>query len=225
MNNKLAVVLLSGGMDSAVCAAIAQEDGYNIAALHLNYKQRTELKELECFELLCTHFEVKHKLVVDVSYLSQIGGSSLTDYSIEVDKSGNSPLEIPTSYVPFRNGNILAIAASWAEVISAEALYIGAMQLDFSGYPDCRREFFDAMEQTINLGTKPETNIKIITPIINLTKKDIVEIGTNHNVPFENTWSCYTGEESACGQCDSCLLRLKGFRLAGITDKIRYQKL
>jgi 7-cyano-7-deazaguanine synthase len=174
-NKKKAVVLLSGGMDSAVCAAIAMQDGYQVAALHLNYGQKTEAKELECFENLCNHYKIEDKLVVDVSHLSKIGGSSLTDESIEVSVANLESEEIPSSYVPFRNGNILSIAASWAEVTNAEALYIGAMQLDSSGYPDCRQEFFDAFEKAINLGNKPETEIRIKVPLIDMTKKDIVD--------------------------------------------------
>lgn len=220
---KLAVVLISGGMDSALCIAKARQDGFEVAGLHLNYAQRTEKRELSAFEQLCNHYEIKHKLVVDIGYLKQIGGSSLTDHLIEVDKSGLKKDSIPSSYVPFRNGNIIAIAASWAEVIGAEALYIGAMQMDSSGYPDCRQEFIDAMENAVNLGTKPETNIKIIAPLMNLTKKDIVLQGTEKGVPFELTWSCYQESETACGQCESCLLRLKGFSEAGVKDPIQYQ--
>jgi len=222
-NNK-AVILLSGGMDSAVCAAIAKSDGYTISALHLNYGQRTQGRELESFNKLCDYFEIQEKLIVDVSYLALIGGSSLTDNNIEVSSANLESKEIPSSYVPFRNGNILAIAASWAEVIGAEALYIGAMQLDSSGYPDCRSEFFEAYEAAINLGTKPETRIKIITPIINFTKKDIIIRGNKLKVPFELTWSCYSSNDIACGVCDSCALRLRGFQEAGIEDKLVYKE-
>lgn len=221
-HKKIAVVLMSGGMDSAVCAAIAKNQGYEIAALHLNYKQRTEKKELESFNNLCNYFEVCDKLIVDVGYLAQIGGSSLTDSKIEVSKANLDSKEIPTSYVPFRNGNILAIASSWGEVINANAIFIGAMQLDSSGYPDCRDSFFSAYEKAINLGTKPGTKIKIIRPIINYTKKDIVIKGRELNVPFELTWSCYQNSDIACGVCDSCALRLRGFQEAGIEDPLEY---
>ncbi len=225
MNKKnKAVVLLSGGMDSAVCAAIAKSQGYEVAALHLNYKQRTEQKELESFNNLCNYYEIQTRLVVDVSYLAQIGGSSLTDKNIQVTKANLNSEEIPTSYVPFRNGNILAIATSWTEVIKANAIFIGAMQLDSSGYPDCRDDFFDAYEKSINLGTKPETYIKIIRPIINYSKKDIVMKGRELNVPFELTWSCYQNSEIACGVCDSCALRLRGFQEAGIEDPLQYEQ-
>jgi 7-cyano-7-deazaguanine synthase len=162
-------------------------------------------------------------LVVDVSHLSLIGGSSLTDSSIEVSDADLDTGEIPSSYVPFRNGNILSIAASWAEVIDAEALFIGAMQLDSSGYPDCREEFFSAFEQAINLGNKPETNISIQTPLIDMSKRDIVEIGLELDVPFEHTWSCYSTQERACGKCDSCALRLRGFARAGAEDPLLYE--
>ncbi len=220
---KKAVVMISGGMDSAVCAAITKEQGYDIAALHLNYGQKTQSKELECFHKLATHFSAVDKLLVDVSHLAKIGGSSLTDENIPVEKSANTRKDnIPTSYVPFRNGNILAIAASWAEVIGAELLVIGAMQLDYSGYPDCREEFFEAMEKAINLGTKPETHLKISTPIINFTKADVVRKGTELGVPFEYTWSCYASNDKACGKCDSCILRLKGFAEANVNDPIQY---
>jgi len=230
---KKAVVLISGGMDSAVCAAIAKDMGYNAAALHLNYGQRTQSREKKAFADLVKFFGIKEIFDVDVSYFSQIGSSSLTDNRMEIrsrksEFNGsitNSTLEeeIPNTYVPFRNGNVLAIAASWAESISANAIFIGAMQLDYSGYPDCRQEFFDAFEQAINLGTKPDTCIKIITPIINYTKKDVVLKGMELGVPFELTWSCYKDEDLACGECDSCILRLNGFNQAGIKDPITYK--
>jgi len=221
---KLAVLLLSGGMDSAVTAAIAKKDGYELAALHLNYGQRTQERELECYNALCEDFGITKKLIVDISYLKDIGGSSLTDNNIQVTDANLESNEIPNSYVPFRNGNILAIAASWAEVINAEALYIGAVSEDSSGYPDTRPEFFEAMEKAINLGNKPETNLKIITPIIHNSKKEIAVIGTELGVNFANTWSCYKSNRPACGVCDSCALRLRGFRLAGLSDPIEYEK-
>ena len=220
---ELAVVLLSGGMDSALCLGIANEANYELAALHLNYGQRTQSKELECYQKLCDHYNVQHRLIVDVNHLSAIGGSSLTDSKIEVSKGTDTvPNEIPNSYVPFRNANILAIAVSWAEVIGAKALFIGATQVDFSGYPDCREEFFAAFQQVINFGTKPDTQIEIKTPIINFSKSDIVRKAVEINVPLQYTWSCYKSDEKACGECDSCLLRLKGFEQAGINDPIPY---
>ena len=218
----IAVVLLSGGMDSAVCAAITKSKGFDIATLHLNYGQKTQRKELECFHKLSDHFEAISRLVIDVTHFSLIGGSSLTDKNIQVEHAGQPKEGIPSSYVPFRNGNIIAIAASWAEIINAVSIVIGATQVDYSGYPDCREEFFDAMQKTINLGTKPETKIEIQTPILFNSKSDIVKIGMELTVPLELTWSCYSSEETACGICDSCVLRLNGFSDAQYQDTIHY---
>jgi len=220
--NKKAVVLVSGGMDSALCAALAIKDGYVLTTLHLNYGQRTESKELASFHAISDFYHVESRLIIDAGYFKTIGKSSLTDVSIEISKANLSSKEIPTSYVPFRNGNILSIAASWAESIGAEAIYIGAMQLDSSGYPDCRNEFFEAFEHAINIGTKPETNIRIITPLMNFKKIDIVLIGTELGVPFHLTWSCYKESDIACGVCDSCALRLRGFASAGVEDSLKY---
>ncbi|MCX6155531.1 MAG: 7-cyano-7-deazaguanine synthase QueC [Candidatus Kapabacteria bacterium] len=219
----LAVVLLSGGMDSAVCAAIAQDQGFELAALHLNYGQRTESRELTAFNNLCKFYHIKQTLITNIDHLAQIGGSSLTDKNIQVVGTDFKQASIPNSYVPFRNANILAIATSWAEVISASAIFIGAIEQDSSGYPDCRKTFFEAFEKTIELGTKPETKIIIFTPLIDLTKKEVVETGYKLNVPFELTWSCYTDSDAACGECDSCLLRLRGFEAASISDPIIYK--
>ncbi|MBX3042309.1 MAG: 7-cyano-7-deazaguanine synthase QueC [Candidatus Kapabacteria bacterium] len=222
MKKNLAIVLLSGGMDSAVCAAIAKNAGFELAAIHLNYGQLTQLKELECFNLVCQDFSIEHKLVTDVSFLAEIGGSSLTDNKIEVKNSNLGLGEIPNTYVPFRNANILAIATSWAEVIEARAIFIGAMEQDSSGYPDCRKSFFSAFQSTINLGTKPGSEIKIFTPIIDMTKSGIIKIGLELGVDFSHTWSCYKNSDIACGQCESCRLRLRGFRDAGKSDPIKY---
>jgi len=223
VKGKKAVVLISGGMDSALCAAIAARDGYSIAALHLDYGQRTQEKELDCFNSIAAHYGAVETLVVDGRYFSSIGGSSLTDSSIAIGKADPGSAAIPSTYVPFRNGNILAIAVSWAEVIGAEAIFIGAMQLDSSGYPDCRREFFEAFSAAVNLGTKPETRIAIITPLMDMTKKDIVTEGMKLGVPFDLTWSCYQDSDTACGVCDSCALRLRGFAKAGVEDPIKYK--
>jgi len=220
---KKAIVLISGGMDSAVTTAYAINDGYEIAALHLNYGQKTENKEFDCFKNLCNHYNITEQLVVDIDFLSQIGGSSLTDNSLEINDANLDSKEIPNSYVPFRNANILTIAVSWAEVIGASAIYIGAMEEDSSGYPDTRRIFFNAFQKVINTGTKPETDIEIRTPIIDLSKKEIIEAGNNMNVPFQHTWSCYKSEGKACGKCDSCALRLRGFSKAGLSDLIEYE--
>lgn len=227
MNKKeIAVIALSGGMDSATCLGTAIADGFEPAVLHLNYGQKTQRRETECYEKLCDFYKVKYRLPVDIGYLTQIGGSSLTDSSIDVPVVNNleetTGEEIPNSYVPFRNANILAIAVSWAEVIGAAAIYIGATQVDFSGYPDCRGEFFDAFEKMANLGTKPETHIEIRTPLLNFTKADIVRRAVSLGVPLELTWSCYKDDDEACGECESCLLRLKGFREAGMVDPIPY---
>lgn len=223
-NLKSAVVLVSGGMDSAVCLAIAKDMGISkINALHLNYGQRTEQKELESFNKLLEYYQIENKLIVDVGYFSQIGGSSLTDQKIEVAVNQKPGETIPSSYVPFRNANILGIAVAWAEIIGADSIFIGANQLDSSGYPDCRQEFYDAFQKVIELGTKPETNIRIITPLINLSKKEIVLKGHELGVPFELTWSCYKNSEFACGVCDSCQLRLKGFSDANLKDPIPYE--
>jgi len=219
---KTAVILMSGGMDSAVCAAIAKTEGYEIAALHINYGQRTETREYQSFVSLSTIYKIKHKLSVDVSYFSQIGGSSLTSTDIEIESADFDRKVIPASYVPFRNANIISIGISWAEVIGAEALFIGANQLDSSGYPDCTRQFLDAFQSAIDSGTKPETNIKLIAPLLDMTKKDIVLTGAGLGVPFELTWSCYSDNALACGVCDSCALRLRGFHQAGIEDPIPY---
>lgn len=220
--NQRAVVLLSGGMDSAVTLALTRQQGYIVAALHLNYGQRTEERELRAFHDICDFYGINDRLVVDVGYLAAIGTSSLTDPAIEVESANLTRQGIPTSYVPFRNGNILAIATSWAEAIGACAIAIGAVEADSSGYPDCRIEFFRAFEQAIALGTKPETHISILTPVIHLSKEEIVRVGVALNVPFHLTWSCYKRSDIACGECDSCALRLRGFQRAGISDPIPY---
>lgn len=219
----IAVVTLSGGMDSAVCTGLAIEMGFEVAALHLNYGQRTQDKELQAFNNICEHYNIQRKLVVDISYLTSIGGSSLTDHTIAVEKNFHSDVDIPKTYVPFRNANILAIATSWAEVLNASAVFIGAVQEDGSGYPDCREVFFQAFQQTINTGTKPTTTIQILTPLLHLNKKEIVLTGDSIEVPFQFTWSCYDHSEKACGECDSCRLRLRGFREASIKDPIEYE--
>jgi len=222
MNHETAVVLVSGGMDSCVSAAIAARE-YRIAFLHLNYGQRTENRELKAFHDIASHYGVKQKLVVDVSHLAQIGGSSLTDRKIAVSGADLESREIPSSYVPFRNANILAIAVSWAEVIRASRIFIGAVEEDSSGYPDCRESFFTAFEKVIESGTKPETDIKIATPLIHLSKREIILIGIELLAPLHLTWSCYQDEDLACGVCDSCALRLRGFAQAEITDPIPYR--
>jgi len=217
---KKAVILVSGGMDSCVTAATAISDGHIPAFLHMNYGQRTGKRELRAFHDIRDHYKVKEKLVVDISQLSDIGGSCLTDSRIDVPDANLENPDIPVSYVPFRNANILSAAVSWAEILKATAIYVGAVEEDSSGYPDCRRSFFDAFESVIDTGTKPETGIKITTPLITLSKKEIVEKGIALNAPLHLSWSCYQNEDVPCGECDSCALRARGFKLAGITDPI-----
>ncbi len=219
---KLAVVAASGGMDSCVTAAIANES-YNLALIHVNYGQRTETRELKAFHDVAEFYNAEKRLVIDLGHLAKIGGSSLTDKSIEISKADLSSKEVPTSYVPFRNANILSACVSWAEVIGAEAIFIGAVYEDASGYPDCRPQFYEAFEKMVDLGTKPETKIKIVTPIINFSKADIVRKGTDLKAPLHLTWSCYQSEDEACGVCDSCAFRLRGFQQAGVEDPIPYK--
>ncbi|MBL7129769.1 MAG: 7-cyano-7-deazaguanine synthase QueC [Ignavibacteria bacterium] len=223
-NKKTAVVLVSGGMDSALTAAYAIQK-FEPAFLHINYGQRTEKRELKAFNDIANYYAVKKRIVADVSFLKNIGGSSLTDWDIDVSKPDLDSQEIPTSYVPFRNANILSIAVSWAEVIQAESIFIGAVEEDSSGYPDCRKVFFEAFEKMVSIGTKPETKIKIERPLINLSKKDIVLQSIKLRSPLHLTWSCYKDNEVACGECDSCAFRLRGFKLAGIEDPIEYKKI
>ena len=222
MNERsLGVVCVSGGMDSAVTAALAAREG-RLAFLHANYGQRTEAKELACFHALADRLGAEARLVVDFSALRQIGGSSLTDPRVPVREG--EPVEgvVPSSYVPFRNAHLLAAAVSWAEVLGAGAVYVGAVWEDSSGYPDCRPEFYRAFEEAARLGTRPDTQLRIVTPVIGLSKADIVRRGQELGVPFELTWSCYQAEAEACGRCESCRLRLRGFRDAGVVDPIPY---
>lgn len=216
-----AVVLVSGGLDSCVTAAIAAAD-YKLAFLHLNYGQRTQEREQRAFQEIAAHFKVKEKLEVDTSFFNQIGGSSLTDEAMTVNVANLDNKEVPNSYVPFRNANILALATSWAEVIGASKIFIGAVQEDSSGYPDCREGFFKAFNKAIEQGTKPDTKIEIITPLLHLNKAEIVQKGTELHAPLHLTWSCYQNDDKACGVCDSCALRLRGFAQAGIVDPIPY---
>jgi len=221
-NKNIAVIAVSGGMDSCVTAAIAKME-HNLAFAHFNYGQRTEKRELKAFNEIADHFRVKERLIIDYTHLAKIGGSSLTDKNIEVTKADLKNENIPSSYVPFRNANILSACVSWAEVLNASAVFIGAVYEDSSGYPDCRPDFFTAFEKMIDLGTKPETNIKIVTPIINLSKAEIVKKGIELDAPLHLTWSCYQNEDEACGVCDSCALRLRGFQKAGFEDPIKYK--
>ncbi len=224
-SNDLAVVLVSGGMDSLVCAAIANESYENLAFLHLNYGQKTEERELDCFHKIADHYGVDKSLrkIIDVSFLKQIGGSSLTDDGIDVKKFQGDSEEIPDSYVPFRNTHIIAMAVSWSEVIGAKKIYIGAVNEDSSGYPDCRPSYYAAYNNLIKEGTKAG-NIEIITPVIDLKKDEIVKKAVSLEAPLINSYSCYARGDKACGVCDSCALRLRGFQKAGIEDPIEYDQ-
>ena len=221
--SEIAVVLVSGGMDSCVTAAIAGEENAEIAFLHVSYGQRTERRERQAFNDIADFYNVSKRLDVSIEYLARIGGSSLTDRSIEVAEADFESTEIPTSYVPFRNANMLSIATSWAEVLGARKIYIGAVAEDSSGYPDCRPEFYEAFEKAIEKGTKPGTAIRLETPIIHLSKAEIVEKGIALGAPLQLSWSCYRSEDAACGTCDSCALRLRGFERAGVRDPIAYR--
>jgi len=221
--NKLAVCLVSGGMDSCVTAAMAANECGKLAFLHVSYGQRTEARERQAFNEIADHYSVFQRLDVSIEHLTKIGGSSLTDENIAVTEADLGSSEIPTSYVPFRNANMLSIAVSWAEVLKATAIYIGAVAEDSSGYPDCRPEFYRAFQATIDAGTKPETHVEIRTPIIHLSKAEIVKKGLELEAPLHLTWSCYRNQELACGTCDSCALRLRGFEQAGYEDPIPYR--
>jgi len=219
---QLAICLVSGGMDSCVTAAIANEENDELAFLHVSYGQRTEQRERAAFEALADHYNVKSRLVISLEHLAKIGGSSLTDDRIPVTAANLSAPGIPSSYVPFRNAHLLSTAVSWGEVINATAIYIGAVAEDSSGYPDCRPEFYDAFQNVLDIGTKPETRITIETPVIAMRKSEIVQRGIELGAPLHLTWSCYKESESACGNCDSCALRLRAFREAGVADPIPY---
>ena len=219
--NKKAVCIISGGMDSALSAKIAQNEGYEIIALHFNYGQRTQSKELACFRKIASSVEANKIYEIDLPFFEQIGASALTDKSIEVPTSGIEE-GVPVTYVPFRNGIFLSIAASIAEKHEAQALFIGVVEEDSSGYPDCTQSYIQQMQKAINLGTKEETRIEIRMPLVTLNKSEIVEKSLSMHVPLENTWSCYKSEALACGLCDSCRLRLRGFEQAGVKDPITY---
>ncbi|HYN14212.1 MAG TPA: 7-cyano-7-deazaguanine synthase QueC [Terriglobales bacterium] len=216
-----AVVLLSGGMDSCVCAALAARD-HDAAAVHVSYGQRTEERERRAFLAICDRLRIHDRLVVRNEALRAIGGSALTDTTIAVPEAapqiGHS---IPVTYVPFRNAHFLAVAVSWAEVLGADKVYIGAVQQDSSGYPDCRPEYYRAYNQVVRAGTR-EGRIEIVTPLIGLRKAEIVQLGLELGVPFDLTWSCYSREDVACGVCESCVLRLRAFAAAGASDPVAY---
>jgi 7-cyano-7-deazaguanine synthase len=219
---KKAVVLLSGGMDSCVTAAVARADGYRLALLHSDYGQRTEGRERRAFQEMADYFGATERLVVEQRYLAQIGGSSLTDEHIPVSLANLDSKEIPSSYVPFRNAHFLSVAVSWAEVIGAERIYVGAVAADSSGYPDCRPEYYETFRRLVRAGTRPETHMEIVAPLISLHKHEIVKKGIELGAPLQLSWSCYQSSERACGVCDSCALRLRAFEQAGVEDPISY---
>jgi len=220
--NKKAVCIMSGGMDSTLSAYIMKNAGYEIIAVHFNYDQRTEKKELECFNAICSDLKIKKKYTLDLDFFKQLGASALTDKNIEIPSSGVEE-GVPITYVPFRNGIFLSMAAAIAEKEGAEVISIGVVQEDSSGYPDCRESYIKSMQNAINMGTKDETNIKIDMPLVHLMKSEIVQESLKLLVPLELTWSCYKNEEKACGVCDSCRLRLNGFAKLGVKDPIEYE--
>jgi 7-cyano-7-deazaguanine synthase len=230
-DSRKAVVLLSGGMDSCVSTAIARHErgAENIALLHAGYGQRTERRERRAFEEIADFYGVRERLVVELDHFRAIGGSALTDEKIAVPENelgppGPAGSAIPVTYVPFRNAHFLSVAVSWAEVVGAAAIYIGAVAEDSSGYPDCRPEYYQVFQELIRVGTRPETQVAIVTPVIRMKKSEIIRRGFELGAPLHLTWSCYQEEETACGVCDSCLLRLRAFAEAGATDPIPYRR-
>ena len=213
---------MSGGMDSTLSAYMMKSDGYEIIAVHFNYDQRTEAKELECFHNICAELEVLERYVLDLDFFKQLGASALTDKSIEVPTGGVEE-GVPVTYVPFRNGIFLSMAGAIAEKEGARLISIGVVEEDSSGYPDCRESYIKSMQESINLGTKDSTNIEIHMPLVKLQKSQIVQKALELEVPLSLTWSCYKDEDEACGVCDSCRLRLNGFKLAGVKDPIKYK--
>ncbi len=220
-NRKKAVCIMSGGMDSTLSAYMMQNKGYEIIAVHFNYAQRTQAKELQCFEEITQALQTHQKYILDLDFFQQLGASALTDTNIQVPTNGIEE-GVPVTYVPFRNGIFLSMAAAIAEKEGAEVISIGVVEEDSSGYPDCRESYIQSMQKSINLGTKESTNIEITMPLVHLKKSQIVQEALKLAVPLELTWSCYKNEEKACGVCDSCRLRLNGFEQAGVTDPIEY---
>ncbi|WP_082230552.1 7-cyano-7-deazaguanine synthase QueC [Haloprofundus marisrubri] len=219
---KRAVVLVSGGMDSATTAYEAKERGYDLYFLHTSYGQKTETREYDCATKLAEEMDARDFLHIETDHLKHIGASSLTDDTMAVEDADMENEEIPDTYVPFRNANLLSMAVSYAEANDCEAVFVGAHSEDYSGYPDCRPEFFEAFEAMVDVGTKPETEISIDVPFVEDSKTDIAERGVELGVPFEHTWSCYRAEEPACGTCDSCAYRLQAFQNVGVRDPIEY---
>ncbi|MBR5008974.1 MAG: 7-cyano-7-deazaguanine synthase QueC [Methanocorpusculum sp.] len=220
---KKAVCLLSGGMDSTTLAYVAREMGYEILALHMNYGQRTEKKERECAVRIAEHLDAADFVEISLDYFTKFGASSLTDSSIEVEPGVLGKAEQPNTYVPFRNANLISIATSYCEARNGDAVFIGVQSGDHTGYPDCTPQFIDAMQNVITIGTQTEKDIRLITPFVSMNKTDILREGLRLGVPYEDTWSCYSEDDAACGVCSSCLSRLKAFSDVGIKDPIIYQ--
>ncbi|AJC94030.1 7-cyano-7-deazaguanine synthase QueC [Campylobacter volucris] len=220
---KKALCIISGGMDSTLCAYLAKKEKYDIIALHFDYNQRTMRKERECFEKICKELDVKNKYILDVSFIADIGNNSLTDFNLTIPKNELHKNELPNTYVPFRNGIFLSIAGAIAEKENCESIFIGVVQEDSSGYPDCSQNFIQDANKFINSGTSKNFKTQIKTPLIKLSKAQIVALAIQENVALKYTWSCYEKEDKACGKCDSCLLRLKGFNEIGIKDEIEYE--
>jgi 7-cyano-7-deazaguanine synthase len=217
-----AIVLMSGGMDSCVTAALAAQE-YQVAALHVSYGQLTEARERRAFQEIADFYGIRERLILEQPFLARIGGSALTDPRIPLRPADLNAADIPASYVPFRNAHFLSAAVSWGEVIGAQKIYIGAVEPDSSGYPDCRPEYYRIFNQLIRAGTRPETHLEIATPLIHLRKQEIVRKGIELGAPFHLSWSCYRSSEKACGTCDSCALRLRAFEQAGVEDVIPYR--
>jgi 7-cyano-7-deazaguanine synthase len=219
-----AVCLLSGGMDSTTLAYLAKNEGYEIIALHFNYGQRTERRERDASLTIASLLGVEEFIEIDIGFLTRFGASSLTDPSIPVEEFDASRTSLPNTYVPFRNGNLLSIATSCAEARHADAIFIGVQSQDYSGYPDCRPRFIEAFQRVIDLGTRNDTMIRLITPFLHLTKSDIIRTGMRLGVPYEHTWSCYQNEDEACGRCGACHFRKAAFADIGMQDPIRYRR-
>lgn len=219
-----AICLLSGGMDSSTLAYVAKSEGYEIIALHFNYGQRTEQRELRAARTVASLLGVEEFIEVSIGFLARFGASSLTDHTIPVEEFDASRAHLPNTYVPFRNANLLAIATSCAEAKNAGAIFIGVQSQDYSGYPDCRPRFIEAFQQVIDLGTRDDTTIRLVTPFLPFTKSDILRTGLGLGVPYEHTWSCYQSEDQACGRCGSCHFRKTAFDEIGVPDPIPYRK-
>lgn len=219
-----AVVLVSGGMDSATAVYEAIDRGYEPYFLHTSYGQQTETKEYRCANTLAKDVDATNVLHVETGHLTAIGASSLTDDELDVEDADMTSDEVPSSYVPFRNANLLAMAVSYAEANDCSAVFVGAHSEDYAGYPDCRPEFFDAFQRVVDVGTKPETDLDVVAPFVDWSKTDIVERGVELGVPYDITWSCYRAESPACGTCDACMYRLQAFQRAGVSDPIDYER-